>query len=165
MTKQTSKVATEIAKYIWARIKMIFFMIVLMIVVKEHPGWDAVFGVILALQVILSFILIMKIPDLIAKEQREKHDKTRYSHQSSHKKSKGTVFNEGAEIVKSVKILGVNLSEDNEDTIKKKYRKLAMKWHPDKFSNDTLENQDKATRNFQKLNKAYETIKKYKNIN
>jgi hypothetical protein len=40
------------------------------------------------------------------------------------------------------------------DEIKKKYRQLAMQWHPDKFAN----------RNFQKLNSAYNIIKKHKNI-
>jgi len=55
--------------------------------------------------------------------------------------------------------------DDDEKTIKKRYRELSMKWHPDKYQNDTLENQGIATRNFTKLNSAYETIKKHKNIN
>jgi DnaJ-domain-containing protein 1 len=53
---------------------------------------------------------------------------------------------------------------DDVDIIKKKYRQLALKWHPDKWVNDTLANQKVAERNFQRLNNAYEVIKKYKNI-
>lgn len=68
------------------------------------------------------------------------------------------------EVTKSCKLLNINIIQDDVDIIKKKYRKLAMKWHPDKFSNDTVKNKEIAKRNFQKLNNAYEIIKKYKNI-
>jgi len=61
------------------------------------------------------------------------------------------------------KLLSLN-KDDDEKTIKKRYRELSMKWHPDKYQNDTLENQGIATRNFTKLNNAYEAIKKYKQI-
>jgi len=54
--------------------------------------------------------------------------------------------------------------KDDESTIKKKYRELSMKWHPDKFATDTKENQAIANRNFIKLNSAYDLIKKSKNI-
>jgi len=53
---------------------------------------------------------------------------------------------------------------DDEKTIKKRYRELSMKWHPDKYQNDTEENQAIANRNFRKLNAAYELIKSSKNI-
>ena len=53
---------------------------------------------------------------------------------------------------------------DDEKTIKKRYRELSMKWHPYKFQNNTEENQGIATRNFKKLNAAYELIKKFKQI-
>ena len=42
--------------------------------------------------------------------------------------------------------------------IKKRYRDLSKKWHPDKFSNDTIENQEIAKRNFQKVSNAYNII-------
>lgn len=51
------------------------------------------------------------------------------------------------------------------DDIKKTYRKFATTWHPDKWSTDTLENQEISKRNFQKLNAAYEVFKKYRNFN
>ena len=47
---------------------------------------------------------------------------------------------------------------------KKEYRKLVLKWHPDKWTTDTQENQEIAERNFKKLNNAYNLIKQYKNI-
>ena len=53
---------------------------------------------------------------------------------------------------------------DSEITIKKKYRELSLKWHPDKWTTNTIENQAIANRNFIKLNNAYELIKKHKNI-
>ena len=64
----------------------------------------------------------------------------------------------------SYKLMSLN-KDDDEKTIKKRYRELSMKWHPDKFQNDTTENQGIATRNFTKLNNAYELIKKHKNFN
>lgn len=54
--------------------------------------------------------------------------------------------------------------DDDEMTIKKRYRELSLKWHPDRWTTNTAENQAIAGRNFVKLNTAYELIKKYKNI-
>ena len=42
----------------------------------------------------------------------------------------------------------------SEDDIKKAYRKLAMKWHPDKNS----DNVEEATRKFKEIAQAYETL-------
>lgn len=53
---------------------------------------------------------------------------------------------------------------DTVEKIKKVYRELAIKWHPDKWSTDTPENQRIAERNFKKLQSAYDLIKKDKNI-
>lgn len=54
--------------------------------------------------------------------------------------------------------------ESTIEEIKLRYRELAMKWHPDKWTTDTITNQNVAKRNFQKLQAAYELIKKDKNI-
>ena len=56
-------------------------------------------------------------------------------------------------------ILGVNRNATNEE-IKKAYRELAVKYHPDKVSylGDDIKN--KAKEKFQQINEAYETIKK-----
>lgn len=61
------------------------------------------------------------------------------------------------------KLLKLNIN-DSEKVIKIRYRELAIKWHPDKWVNNTLENQKIAERNFKKLGAAYELIKQYKNI-
>ena len=61
------------------------------------------------------------------------------------------------------KVLGIEESATN-DEIKKAYRKMAVKHHPDKF-NQLGEEQQKAAKNmFQKIQEAYEHIKKERSI-
>lgn len=50
-------------------------------------------------------------------------------------------------------ILGVSRDAD-ENTLKKEYRKRAMKWHPDK----NPDNKDEANRKFKELSEAYQTL-------
>ena len=54
--------------------------------------------------------------------------------------------------------------ESSIQEIKTRYRELAFKWHPDKWINTSVSNQTAAKRNFQKLQAAYELIKKDKGI-
>ncbi|VBB18771.1 hypothetical protein YASMINEVIRUS_1303 [Yasminevirus sp. GU-2018] len=54
-------------------------------------------------------------------------------------------------------ILGVKKGCSEED-IKKAYRKLAMKWHPDKHVQDPEPEQKKAENMFKDINKAYEVL-------
>eukprot|EP00371_Babesia_bovis_P002281 XP_001610928.1 heat shock protein DNAJ [Babesia bovis T2Bo] len=51
------------------------------------------------------------------------------------------------------KVLGVK-PDASDDEIKKKYKALAIKWHPDKNPNNLAE----ATEMFQKISTAYETL-------
>jgi len=57
------------------------------------------------------------------------------------------------------KILGIESSATN-DEVKKAYRRMAMKYHPDKVSNLGEDIQKAATEKFRTVNHAYENIKK-----
>ena len=57
------------------------------------------------------------------------------------------------------KTLGVSKGASASE-IKKAYRKMAIKHHPDKFAQLGDEHQKAAKEKFQKLQDAYETIKK-----
>lgn len=64
---------------------------------------------------------------------------------------------------KSYEILGVSQDASNED-IKKAYRKMANKYHPDKVATMGEDVQNAAKVKFQTLNEAYEKIRKERNI-
>ena len=61
------------------------------------------------------------------------------------------------------KILEIDRSASNND-VKKAYRRMAMKYHPDKVSTLGDEVQNAAKEKFQKVNQAYENIKKERKI-
>lgn len=54
-------------------------------------------------------------------------------------------------------ILGVNKNA-SEDEIKKAYKKLAIKTHPDKFANKSEAEQKEAAEKFKEINEAYEVL-------
>jgi DnaJ like chaperone protein len=64
----------------------------------------------------------------------------------------------------SYKILEIQPSATDED-VKKAYRRMAMKYHPDKVSHLGEEFRKTADEKFKKVNEAYEKIKKEPNIN
>ena len=55
-------------------------------------------------------------------------------------------------------LLGIDHSATN-DEVKKAYRRLAMKYHPDKVENMSEEIKKNAGKQFKEINEAYETIK------
>ncbi len=57
------------------------------------------------------------------------------------------------------KVLGVDHTATNEE-VKKAYRKMAVKHHPDKYTQMGEEHEKAAKEKFQKIQDAYETIKK-----
>ena len=61
------------------------------------------------------------------------------------------------------KILEIAPTVSN-DELKKAYRRMAMKFHPDKVSHLGEDFQNAAKEKFQKVNQAYENIKKERNI-
>jgi DnaJ like chaperone protein len=64
----------------------------------------------------------------------------------------------------SYKILEIEKTA-TDDEVKKAYRKMAVKFHPDKVSHLGEDFQKKAKEKFQKVNEAYEQIKKERGIN
>ncbi len=62
------------------------------------------------------------------------------------------------------KVLEIDSSATDEE-IKKAYRKMAMRYHPDKVSHLGPEFQQGANEKFQKVNEAYEKIKKVRGFN
>ena len=62
------------------------------------------------------------------------------------------------------KILEVEKSASEED-VKKAYRRMAMKYHPDKVHHLGTEYQKDAQEKFKKINEAYEQIKKQRGMN
>ena len=60
-------------------------------------------------------------------------------------------------------ILEISKSSTNDD-VKKAYRRMAVKYHPDKVSHLGPEHQKAAKEKFQKLTEAYERIKKERGI-
>jgi DnaJ like chaperone protein len=63
----------------------------------------------------------------------------------------------------SYKILEIDPSSSN-DELKKAYRRMAMKYHPDKVSHLGDDFKKSAEEKFKKVNEAYEKIKKERNI-
>lgn len=63
----------------------------------------------------------------------------------------------------SYKILEIEQSATNED-VKKAYRRMAMKYHPDKVSHLGDEYRKSAEEKFKKVNEAYDRIKKERNM-
>jgi DnaJ like chaperone protein len=61
------------------------------------------------------------------------------------------------------KILEIERSASDED-VKKAYRKMAMKYHPDKVIQLGEDYNKSAEEKFRKVNEAYEKIKKERNI-
>ncbi len=61
------------------------------------------------------------------------------------------------------KILEINKNATNEE-VKKAYRKMAVKYHPDKVSHMGDEYKDAAKQKFQKMKDAYENIKKQRGM-
>jgi DnaJ like chaperone protein len=64
----------------------------------------------------------------------------------------------------SYKILEIQPTATDED-VKKAYRRMAMKYHPDKVSHLGEEFRKTADEKFKKVNEAYDKIKKERNIN
>jgi DnaJ like chaperone protein len=67
------------------------------------------------------------------------------------------------DVSSSYKTLGIDETASN-DEIKKAYRKMAVKHHPDKFNQLGEEQQIAAKKKFQKIQEAYQHLKKEREI-
>jgi DnaJ like chaperone protein len=67
------------------------------------------------------------------------------------------------DVSSSYKLLGIDDSASNNE-IKKAYRKMAVKHHPDKFNQLGEEQQKAAKKKFQKIQEAYQHLKKERAI-
>jgi DnaJ like chaperone protein len=81
--------------------------------------------------------------------------------QKKSSKTKSNSRNQKTKINECYKILGVT-SESTVEEIKKSYRKLAMKNHPDKFEQEGIEKLRLAVAQFLKIQEAYEYLIKMK---
>ncbi len=73
-----------------------------------------------------------------------------------------SMFSESLE--DAYKVLEIS-SDASDEEIKKAYRKMAMKYHPDKVSHLGDDFKEAAKKKFQKVNEAYERIKKDRKMN
>lgn len=104
----------------------------------------------------------------------QRYEYHRKSQQQNHYNQNGRSYsnsNYGSSLPKTIdklgnaaKLMKIDLKTNTDKEIKKRYRTLAIKWHPDKWSTEPQSRQDTAKRNFQKLNAAYELIKEHKKI-
>ena len=121
--------------------------------------WKTVFTILGVLFTISLISFIKRYYFFITNKSTDNSKSTDYGKTFNEKYS--SIINNKKEIQKAYELLDLKLTDDI-PTIKKRYRFLAMQWHPDKFSKDRVENQQIAKRNFQKVNSAYNVVKKYK---
>ena len=74
-----------------------------------------------------------------------------------------SMFNKQSDKTWAYKVLEIDKSA-TDDEVKKAYRRMAMKYHPDKVNNMGEEVKKTATEKFRKVNEAYEAIKKERGI-
>lgn len=127
-------------KILWIILRILFYIGVL---IFGTTLFKVISGILL-LYDILSFIVLFLIYYIL--------------HNTKPNINMNPIFN----IKNSAKLMKVDLKNDDLITIKKKYRDLSKKYHPDKYINDSIEKQEIAKRNFQKLNTAYNIILEYK---
>lgn len=68
------------------------------------------------------------------------------------------VFKIHPELIASFRVLGLDVQSSSKQ-IKARYKELVKTWHPDRYSSNTTEKRDLATKKLIEINRAYGTIK------
>jgi len=165
----------EILHIIYGNIFWVIVAIGLLFSGSAHGFWRVVIIVWLTMQSVTLYGNVRKYDKAGKKSKQEDYDKTmndfhktvndwaRRTQERQQQYQQQTIRRPDISISDAYRLMKLKYSDTPED-IKRRYRQLAMQWHPDKFANDTLQKQETAKRNFQKLNSAYNIIKKHKNI-
>ncbi|MFT5778837.1 MAG: DnaJ like chaperone protein [Crocinitomicaceae bacterium] len=146
--------AAWINKYKWQksmRVQLIYFLAGIAVVDGEMNSTEK--SIITKLSELLY--LTKKELDSIMSMYAEFEPKQKTSQNRYYKSSSKRALEECS------KILGVS-AEAGMDEIKKAYRQLVKLHHPDRFSTESIEQQELATERFLKLQKAYEYLEKSK---
>jgi len=142
------------------------------IILFAHPsdGWKTFWLVMLglvAISLVSNFMNLINYSTNTSKQEAYEKNMNDFKkrvddfYKRNQQQKQQPKINNTDSIQKAYELMDLKLSDDV-STIKKRYRFLAIQWHPDKFCNDRVENQQIANRNFQKVNNAYNIIKKYK---
>ena len=74
------------------------------------------------------------------------------------------MYKRGKESDWAYKVLEID-SSATDDEVKKAYRRMAMKYHPDKVTDAAAEMRERATEKFRAVKEAYEHIKSLRGMN
>jgi DnaJ like chaperone protein len=110
----------------------------------------------------LNIIHLQNIENKFAqKNEKTKKQSTRQnSKKKYYRQHKHTTY---SSLSHAYNVLGIAENVSNQD-LQKIYRKLAKKYHPDKWHRNNAMDRQKAKEKFQKINNAYSIIKKSRNL-
>lgn len=116
---------------------------------------------------------LKEIIDELNRQDRAQHGQTRQGGQSSrqqhsqqrnaHEQQRGAPKPTGMTLETALRILGVPSTASNDD-IKRAYKKLMMKYHPDRVASMSDVEQEAAKRRAQEVNGAYQYVKAAKGL-
>ena len=86
-----------------------------------------------------------------------------YGYSGGHYGNAGGVFGTASALSKAYRTLGVDSSASDSE-IKSAYKKLALKYHPDRYANSDSKVQKGAEEQFKKINEAYQVVKKNRGL-
>ncbi len=104
-----------------------------------------------------------KIEDKFFQHQKKQEKKEQANRQKSYKNYRRTQTSRTYSLSFAYNELGVHSTISNSD-LKKVYRSLAMKYHPDRWAHKGNSERQKAKEKFQRINNAYSLIKKSRNM-